>query len=60
MNPLKAKKLSYLREQASKLRSCGLSIHKIAKVLEKIERWVVKWSSGAQDFEDKNEVVVRS
>ena len=53
MNPLKAKKLSYLRAQASLLRSSGPSVQEIAKVLEKSERWVVKWSSRAEDFEDK-------
>ena len=60
MNSIKAKKLSYLRAQGSILRSCGLFIQEISKLLEKGERWAVKWSSRAEDFEDKNEVVVRS
>jgi len=53
MNPLNAKKLSYLRAQAFILRSSGLSVKEIAKKLEKSERWVVKWSSRNEGFEDK-------
>ena len=53
MNPLNAKKLSYLRAQAFILRSTGLSVKEIAKKLEKYERWVVKWSSRNEGFEDK-------
>ena len=60
MTPLKAKMLSYLRAQASILRSCGLSIQEISQLLEKGKRWAVKRLSRAEDFEDKNEVVVRS
>ena len=37
-----------------------LTIQETSKLLEKGERWAVKWSSRADDFEDKNEVVVRS
>ena len=36
MNPLNAKKLSYLRAQAFILRSTGLSVKEIAEKLEKI------------------------
>ena len=53
MNPLNAKKLSYFRTQAFILRSTGLSVKEIAKKLEKSERWVVKWSSRNEGFEDK-------
>ena len=53
MNPLNEKKLSYLRTQAFILRSTGLSVKEIAKKLEKSERWVVKWSSRNEGFEDK-------
>ena len=53
MNPLNAKKFSYLRTQAFILRSTGLSVKDIAKKLEKSERWVVKWSSRNEGFEDK-------
>ena len=53
MNPLNAKKLSYLRAQAFILRSTGLLVNEIAKKLEKSERWVVKWSSRNKGFEDK-------
>ena len=53
MNPLSAKKLRYLRAQAFILRSTGLSVKEIAKKLEKSERWVVKWSSRNEGFEDK-------
>ena len=53
MNPLNAKKLSYSRAQAFILRSTGLSVKKIAKKIEKSERWVVKWSSRNEGFEDK-------
>ena len=41
MNPLNAKKLSYLRVEAFILRSAGLSVKEIAKKLEKSERWAV-------------------
>ena len=53
MNPINAKKLSYSRTQAFILRSTGLSVKEIAKKLEKSERWVVKWSSRNEGFEDK-------
>ena len=53
MNPLNAKTLSYSRAQAFILRSTGLSVKEIAKKMEKSERWVVKWSSRNEDFEDK-------
>ena len=55
MYPLSTKKLSYLRAQAFILRSTGLSVKEIAKKLEKSERWVVKWSSRNEDFEDKKQ-----
>ena len=42
MHPVNAKKLSYLRAQASILRSTGLSVKEISKKLKKSERWVVK------------------
>jgi len=42
MNPLGAKKLSYLRALAFILRSTSLSAKEIAEQLEKSERWVVK------------------
>jgi len=42
-----------LRAQAFILRSTGLSVKEIAKKLEKSERWVVKWSSRNEGFEDK-------
>ena len=58
MNPLEAQKLSYLRAQASVLRSSGLSIQEISKLLEESECMAVKWSSRApEDFEGKSEVV---
>jgi len=50
MNPLNAKKFSYLRTQAFILRSAGLSVKEIAKKLKKSERWVVKWSSRNEGF----------
>jgi len=56
MNPLNAKKFSYLRARAFILRSTGLSVKEIAKKkkkLEKSERWVVKWSSRNEGIEDK-------
>ena len=53
MHPVNAKKLSYLRAQASILRSTGLSVKEISKKLKKSERWVVKWSSRNNGFEDK-------
>ena len=53
MHPVNAKKLSYLRAQASILRSNGLSVKEISKKLKKSERWVVKWSSRNDGFEDK-------
>ena len=53
MHPVNAKKLSYLRAQASILRSTGLSVKEISKKLKKSERWVVKWSSRNDGFEDK-------
>ena len=42
MHPVNAKKLSYLRAQASILRSTGLSVKEISKKFKKSERWVVK------------------
>jgi len=42
-----------LRAQAFKLKSTGLSVKEIAKKLEKSERWVVKWSSRNEGFENK-------
>ena len=53
MHPVNAKKLSYLRAKASILRSTGLSVKEISKKLKKSERWVVKWSSRNDGFEDK-------
>ena len=53
MHPVNAKKLSYLRAQASILRSTGLSVKEISKKLKKSERWIVKWSSRNDGFEDK-------
>ena len=53
MDPLNAKKLSYLRAQVFILRSTGLLVKEIAKKPEKSERWVVKWSSRNEGFEDK-------
>ena len=53
MHPVNAKKLSYLRAQASILRSTGLLVKEISKKLKKSERWVVKWSSRNDGFEDK-------
>ena len=53
MHPVNVKKLSYLRSQASILRSTGLSVKEISKKLKKSERWVVKWSSRNDGFEDK-------
>ena len=53
MHPVNAKKLSYLRAQASILRSTGLSVKEISKKLKKSEHWVVKWSSRNDGFEDK-------
>ena len=53
MHPVNAKKLSYLRAQASILRSTGLSVKEISKKLKKSELWVVKWSSRNDGFEDK-------
>jgi len=55
MNPLNAKEFSYLRAQAFLLRSTGLSVKEIAKKLEKSERWVIKWSSRNEGFEDKKQ-----
>ena len=55
MHPVNAKKLSYLRAQASILRSTGLSVKEISKKLKKSERWVVKWSSRNDGFEDRKE-----
>jgi len=57
MNPLNAKKLSYLGVEAFILRSTGLSVKEIAKKLEKSERWAVKWSSRNEGFEDKKQTV---
>ena len=53
MHPVNAKKLSYLRAQASILRSTGLLVKEISKKLKKSERWVVKWSSRNDGFKDK-------
>ena len=53
MHPVNAKKLGYWRAQASILRSTGLSVKEISKKLKKSERWVVKWSSRNDGFEDK-------
>ena len=53
MHPVNAKKLSYLRAQASILRSTGLSVKEISKKLKKSEHWVVKWSSRNDGFEDE-------
>ena len=53
MYSVNAKKLSYLKAQASILRSTGLSVKEISKKLKKSERWVVKWSSRNDGFEDK-------
>ena len=53
MHPVNAKKLSYLRAQASILRSTGLSVKEISKKLKKSERWVMKWSSRNDGFADK-------
>ena len=53
MHPVNVRKLSYLRAQASILRSTGLSVKEISKKLKKSERWVVKWSSRNDGFEDK-------
>ena len=53
MHPVNAKKLSYLRAQASILRSTGLSVKEISKKLKKSERCVVKWSSRNDGFRDK-------
>jgi len=53
MNPLSTQKISYLRAKTFILRSTGLSVKEIAKKLEKSERWVVKWSSRNEVFEDK-------
>ena len=53
MHPVDAKRLSYLRAQASTLRSIGLSVKEISKKLKKSEHWVVKWSSRNDGFEDK-------
>ena len=55
MHPVNAKKLSYLRAQASILRSTGLSVKEISKKLKKSEHWVVKWSSRNDGFEDRKE-----
>ena len=52
MHPLKTEKLSYLRAQASILRSSGLSVKEISKLLNKSVRWVVKWSA-REEFEDR-------
>ena len=57
MNPLNAKKLSYLRVEAFILRSAGLSVKEIAKKLKKFERWAVKWSSRNEGLEDKKQTV---
>ena len=43
MHPVNTKKLRYLR----------LSVKEISKKLKKSERWVVKWSSRNDGFEDK-------
>ena len=51
MHPVNPKKLSYLRAQASIPLACQLK--KISKKLKKSERWVVKWSSRNDGFEDK-------
>ena len=53
MQAVNAKMFSYLRAQASILRSTGLSAKEISKKLKKSERWVVKWSSRNDGFEDK-------
>ena len=53
MHPVNAEKLSYLRAQASILRSTGLSVKEISKKLKKSERWVVKWLSRNDRVEDK-------
>ena len=55
MNPLKGRKLCYLRARESLLRSSGLSVQEIAKGLEKSKRWVVKWLSRAEDFDVKKQ-----
>ena len=52
MCPLKTEKLSYLRAQASILRSLVLSVKEISKLLNKSVRWVVKWSA-REEFEDQ-------
>ena len=52
MYPLKTEKLSYLQAQASILRSSGLSVKEISKLLNKSVRWVVKWSA-REEFEDR-------
>ena len=52
MHPVNAKKLSYLRAQASILRSTGLSVKEISKKVKKSKRCVVKWSLGNDGFED--------
>ena len=53
MHPVNAEKPSYLRAQASILRSTGLSVKEISKKLKKSERWVVKCSSRNDGFEDE-------
>ena len=55
MHPVNANKLSYLRAQASILRPTGLSVEEVSKNLKKSERWVVKWSSRNDGFEDRKE-----
>ena len=55
MHPVNGNKLSYLKAQASILRSTGLSVEEVSKNLKKSERWVVKWSSRNDGFEDRKE-----
>ena len=55
MHPVNGNKLSYLKAQASILRSTGLSVEEVSKNLKKSERWVVKWASRNDGFEDRKE-----
>ena len=55
MRPVNGNKLSYLKAQPSILRSTGLSVEEVSKNLKKSERWVVKWSSRNDGFEDRKE-----
>ena len=52
MNPVNAKKLSYLRAQAYILGPKACQLTKIDKKLEKSEHWEVKWSSRNDGFQD--------